>query len=439
MRHLIVALALLACWPRLAHSEPSQLVVVTAEGWDSPEGQLQRFERAGEGWRAVGAPWPVVVGRAGMGWGVGLRAERGPGPVKAEGDGRAPAGMFSLGELWGYAEAAPPEVTLPYHPTQAADRCVDDPEHPAYNRLVQAPSGQAPWRSAEALRRRDDLYRWLITVNHNHLIDGQPPEARAGSCIFLHVWRKAGKGTAGCTAMAEADLRRLAAWLRPKASPALVQLPAAEYARLASAWGLPAATSAGPEGLVDAQALSPEIQVELKYATADNFLGRDVYQGQIDRCWLQPEAAEMLKRASGFLRARDPTLRLHVYDCARPVSVQRQMWALVEGTAQAPYVANPNRGAGSIHNYGCAVDLTLADAAGAPLEMGTAFDHFGPEAEPVRELDLRVKGRLTAAQLANRLLLREVMARAGFLPLANEWWHFNCATPKETRRRFKRL
>ena len=69
--------------------------------------------------------------------------------------------------------------------------------------------------------------------------------------------------------------------------------------------------------------------------------------------------------------------------------------------------------------------------------MGTKFDHFGKEAEPRHEVKMLKKGQLTSEQLANRPLLREVMIRAGFLPLANEWWHFNCATNGQTRRRYK--
>lgn len=191
-------------------------------------------------------------------------------------------------------------------------------------------------------------------------------------------------------------------------------------------------------GLVDAATVVPDLQVELKYSTADNFLARDVY-GDLERCLLRPEAADMLRIADSKLRAGRPDLRLRVYDCARPHAVQLAMWALVEGTPKAPYVANPHGRTGSLHNYGCAVDLTLATAEGAPLDMGTAFDHFGPEAEPRREPEMLRAGKLTAAHVAHRALLRDAMTAAGFLPLASEWWHFNCATPEETRRRFPRL
>ncbi len=187
-------------------------------------------------------------------------------------------------------------------------------------------------------------------------------------------------------------------------------------------------------GLVDAGALIPELQLDLRYASEDNFLGRSVY-GDLDACFLQKDAAEMLARAQALLIKSRPDWRLRMLDCARPRWVQRAMWKLVVGTPQQSYVANPARG--SIHNFGCAVDLTVATSAGEPLDMGTAYDFFGPAARPDRELALLARGELSAEQLANRLALREVMLRAGFRVLVSEWWHFDCASHRETRKRYK--
>lgn len=188
-------------------------------------------------------------------------------------------------------------------------------------------------------------------------------------------------------------------------------------------------------GLVNAEGVVAGLQVELKYSTPDNFMGRDVY-GDFNTCYLQKDAADMLAAAGLHLAAVRPDLRLHAYDCLRPRRVQRQMWKVVAGTPQQRYVANPTGPTGSIHNHGCAVDLTLATADGAALDMGTPFDFFGPEAHTTAEPSLLAQGKLTHAQLANRLLLREVMIRAGFYPLNSEWWHFNCARPEETRARY---
>lgn len=186
--------------------------------------------------------------------------------------------------------------------------------------------------------------------------------------------------------------------------------------------------------LVDAATVAPGLRVEIKYATTDNFLHRNLY-GDLKRCYLQKEAAKQLARAARALAKLRPDLRLLAYDCARPTSVQRAMWKLVKGTPAQGYVADPAKG--SIHSLGCAVDLTLAGEDGRPLEMGTPFDFTGRKAQPRLERGLVLAGELTAEQWANRLLLRLVMVQAGFLPLEIEWWHFDCAGPGEARRRYR--
>lgn len=186
-------------------------------------------------------------------------------------------------------------------------------------------------------------------------------------------------------------------------------------------------------GLVDATTVVPALQVELRYSTPDNFLGKDVY-GDLEACRLQGPAAQKLAEADRLLRATHPELRLHAWDCARPHAVQVAMWAIVKGTPQQGYVADPARG--SVHNFGCAVDLTVATEAGVPIDMGTPFDHFGIEAQPRHEAELVAAGKLSEAQVANRRILRDAMTGAGFLAIPNEWWHFDCLPAAEARARF---
>ena len=197
-----------------------------------------------------------------------------------------------------------------------------------------------------------------------------------------------------------------------------------------------AETMARHPGLVDAKTVVKELQVELKYAGKDNFMGRAVY-GDLSTCFLQKDAAAMLARAQQALVAAHPELRLRVYDCARPAWVQRIMWDIVKGTPQQPYVADPAKG--SIHNFGCAVDLTVATREGKPLDMGSRYDFFGDLARPDREIEQLGDGTLAPDAAANRLILREVMLRAGFQMLPHEWWHFDCASPAETRKRYKMI
>jgi len=184
------------------------------------------------------------------------------------------------------------------------------------------------------------------------------------------------------------------------------------------------------QGLVNIHSLASDILVELKYSSPDNFLGRDMY-GDLTSCYLQPKAAKMLKEAQRLLKRTHPELTLLVYDGARPRSVQRNMWALVVNTPSQGYVANPERG--SVHNYGSAIDLTLATQAGTPLDMGTPYDYFGKLAQPRFEDDFLAQQALTKEQVQNRRLLRRVMTTAGFQSISNEWWHFNAVPVKIAR------
>jgi zinc D-Ala-D-Ala dipeptidase len=187
------------------------------------------------------------------------------------------------------------------------------------------------------------------------------------------------------------------------------------------------------QGLVDVRTLDPTLLVDLKYARSDNFMGRNVY-GELRKCYLQPEAAQMLSEAHRILIGNNPELRLLLVDGVRPRRVQRIMWDMVKDTPMRPYVADPSRG--SMHNFGAAVDLTLAGTDGIPLDMGTGVDHFGIMAQPREEERLLRQGRLTSEQIANRKFLRGVMVEAGFRPLAIEWWHFDAFAKEETRNRF---
>ena len=248
-------LALCASVGALAAADPGplhgarQLVLVSTADWDANQGIARRYERDADAaaWRQVAA-FPVSIGRNGSAWGSGLHAatDVDAGPVKREGDGRSPAGVFALGTAFGYAGQA--STGLPYAQMQSDSWCMDVPDSPLYNRIVEAREvGQAavagstePMR-LDLHRQGDPRYRLGLVIEHN--ADNVP---RAGSCIFAHLWRKPGEVTAGCTAMADADMEALLAWLDADQSPRFVLLPQAQRQRLATAWNLPTAHGDAP-------------------------------------------------------------------------------------------------------------------------------------------------------------------------------------------------
>lgn len=230
----------------LAHS--TQAIVVTTPDWNAVPGHLQRFERANTHakWHAVGAPIAIVVGRSGLGWGLGVvpaasaQASDLSGPVKKEGDKRSPAGIFALGTAFGYAAQPLPGLKLPYLELTPTVECVDDPASQHYNRIVDRSQVAVDWKSSEHMRDAGQAYVWGVVVDHDGTVPGgAAPVPGSGSCVFLHIWSGDGRGTTGCTAMAESDLETLMTWLDPKQRPLLVQLPEAAYARLQRAWKLP--------------------------------------------------------------------------------------------------------------------------------------------------------------------------------------------------------
>lgn len=178
------------------------------------------------------------------------------------------------------------------------------------------------------------------------------------------------------------------------------------------------------------------IAVDLRYATADNFVGHPVYAG-IDCHWLRREAAEALEHAAAWLQARRPGYRLLVLDALRPQRVQQRLWDELQGTPLTLYLAPPERG--SIHSYGMAVDLTLLDPAGREVDMGSGFDEMTLASHPDHEAEHLAQGLLSAQHLTERGWLRAAMREAGFHGITTEWWHFDFGDRVAVRRDLPRV
>ncbi|MFN6202564.1 MAG: L,D-transpeptidase [Acidobacteriota bacterium] len=207
-----------------------QMVLVITPEWNSVDGRLSRYERVSGGrtpWRQVGQSIPVVVGKNGLGWAAEFADWRNdPEPVKREGDGRSPAGLFSLGSAFGYAPASElGRLAIDYLQVTKNNECVDDCQSGSYNQLVDGSRHpHRDWQSSEIMRRDDEYYRLGVVINHNL----PRPVPCQGSCIFLHIWEGPGIGTVGCTAMAPEPMLEIVKWLDQSRKPVIVQLTEAE-------------------------------------------------------------------------------------------------------------------------------------------------------------------------------------------------------------------
>ncbi|HEX8562138.1 MAG TPA: M15 family metallopeptidase [Flavobacterium sp.] len=160
---------------------------------------------------------------------------------------------------------------------------------------------------------------------------------------------------------------------------------------------------------VNLRDFSTDFIYDMRYARTDNFLNAQVYE--CAECYLRYKTVKALLAASKKAVAKGYQIAL--FDCYRPTDIQKKMWKIVPNPI---YVADPAKG--SIHNRGGAVDITLVDATGKAIDMGTDFDHFGPEAA-------HSYIKLSEQQLNNRKTLSEIMTASGFTIFESEWWHYN--------------
>jgi D-alanyl-D-alanine dipeptidase len=217
-----------------------QLVLVVTPSIASSHGKLIRFTRGAvqSEWKQVGDSVNVLVGKKGLAWGIGLhKLDEKLLPLKREGDGKSPAGVFTLSTAFGYLPAEKlGELKIPYIQVSQTLECVDDVNSRYYNQLIEGDKVESrDWQSSERMLLSGIWYELGVVVDHNT----GPAERGSGSCIFLHNWSDPADSTTGCTAMDRSDLKVIIQWLDISKEPVLVQLTRELYAELQSSWILP--------------------------------------------------------------------------------------------------------------------------------------------------------------------------------------------------------
>ena len=238
---IMVVMFILSDKPVNPISENSrQMILVTTPSWTASKGMMKLFKRcdAEVNWIAVGSEAPIILGRSGLGWGRGLhRIPEDSNPVKQEGDGKSPAGVFRLGQAFGFPMIEEmSELKISYRPVTDYLECVDDMGSKYYTKLVETDKVElADWESSERIHRSPNAYHYGVMVEHNTT----DTQKGAGSCIILHCVSMTGDSTAGCTTMDRADMEKLIKWLDADNDPVLVQLPEKEYQLLQNDLELP--------------------------------------------------------------------------------------------------------------------------------------------------------------------------------------------------------
>ena len=199
--------------------ESRQLLLVSADGFTNNQAILRVYERTDGVWKEHFYPIPVNLGRNGLAWGEGMIdfEHAHDEPIKYEGDGKSPAGLFQLESAFGYEDE---KIDYPYLQVDASTLCIDDTASDQYNKIIHTKNSES-FRSFEYMKRQDDLYRLGVVVGHN-----QKRLHKRGSCIFLHIQKNKGAPTSGCTSMHEDRLYQILQWLDADKKPLLLQLPA---------------------------------------------------------------------------------------------------------------------------------------------------------------------------------------------------------------------
>ena len=242
MKDCLIRLLLVLAAPLAAAFElpgnSTQCLVGVADTWDSSSASLRFYQKSDGRWVAVGEAWKARLGKNGLAWGRGIHSSPPGAALKQEHDLRSPAGVFTIGGVWGYEATIRKNPQQFYRQVTSRDLWIEDPTAPQYNRNVildHEPS--SAWEKKQQMKQDDPAHALKLFIAHN-----APPNVvpNGGSSIFFHIWRdNGGRATAGCTSMAENKLRSFVARIDPARHPLYVLLPKAEYEKLRVSWKLP--------------------------------------------------------------------------------------------------------------------------------------------------------------------------------------------------------
>lgn len=218
-----------------------QLLLVLTDSANAITGFMYCYERQSDKntWFLSADRFPVMVGRNGLGRGIGLHqaSDLVSLPGKEEGDGKSPAGIFTLSKVFGYAPADQMAgLKIPYIPITGMTECIDDVKSSHYNQIVSKEKTEPfDWNSSEKMHSAGIFYELGVVVSHNQ----NPVNKGCGSCIFLHNWSDSIVPTSGCTSMAPTNMKHIAFWIDKQKNPILVQLTWQDYGDLKKKWKLP--------------------------------------------------------------------------------------------------------------------------------------------------------------------------------------------------------
>ncbi len=216
-----------------------KLILVVASDWNATRGELALFSRdtLQAPWKRLGKPSSCTLGRNGLAWGRGLADPNLPGSRKKEGDGKTPAGVFSLPLAFGYDApeiASQSGIRMPYLELSPSTVCVTDSHSVAFNDIADSRNPKnATWTRQDRMVRDNNANRLGLFIGHNR----QSPKPEAGSCVFLDI--QPNQPTGGSIGCSESLLREILVWLDPASNPIIVILPQSVLSSVQSAWGLP--------------------------------------------------------------------------------------------------------------------------------------------------------------------------------------------------------